>query len=269
MSDKISKVSAVLFSVYAAYCFFTGCFTYYISADFKLFSFSLWVEYFYGISTAAFAVCLMLYTFKGIKANLFKKALPIWLFINAVLSTGLSVYPAEGGIYSFFSYAVRFIIRCFLIFLVFWTLLNYDRSEKILRLSAIAVMLGFGEVLMLFIENCYELPLSSFSYVSAEIIFFYIIFFTLFLSACILRKSEKKALSYTAKIILLLYSLYTVITTIMQKAVYFFNTPKFVLYGMGFFDVVHSDMLFDAALLSGIGCIIIFILTIKSFKVKK
>ena len=268
MPDKISKVSAVLFSVYAAYCFFTGCFTYYISADFKLFSFSLWVEYFYGISTAAFAVCLMLYTFKGIKANLFKKALPIWLFINAVLSTGLSVYPAEGGIYAFFSYAVGFIIRFFLIFLVFWTLLNYDRREKILRLSAIAVMLRFGEVLMLFIENCYELPLSSFSYVSAEIIFCYIIFFALFLSACILRKSEKKALSYTAKIILLLYSLYTAVSTIMQKASYFLNIPQYV-YDSGFFNIVDSDFIFDSALLSGIGCIIIFILTIKSFKVKK
>lgn len=191
MSDKISKVSAVLFLIYAAYCFFTGCFTYYISADFKLFSFSLWVEYFYGISTAAFTVCLMLYTFKGIKANLFKKALPIWLFINAVLSTGLSVYPAEGGIYSFFSYAVRFIIRFFLIFFVFWTLLNYDRREKIFRLSAIAVMLGFGEVLMIFLKNCYELPLSSFSYVSAEIIFCYIIFFCAF-SFCLHFKKIRK-----------------------------------------------------------------------------
>ena len=57
--------------------------------------------------------------------------------------------------------------------------------------------------------------------------------------------------------------------TAKEQAVYFFNTPKFVLYGMGFFNVVHSDLLFDAALLSGIGCTIIFILTIKSFKVKK
>lgn len=269
MSVNISKISAALFSVYAAYCFLTGCFAYYISVDFKMFSFSLWVEFIYSLSTAAFAVCLMLYIFKGIKANFFKKALPLWLFINAVLSTGLSVYPAEGGIYAFFSYAAGFIIRYSLIFLILWLLDEKSGNERIFRLSAAAVLLGFAEALMIFLKQYFQILFYTQPQISIRGILYFVLLLTLFIAAAGLRKAENKALSYTAKIILLLYSIYMAVSTIMQKVSYFFNMPKYILYDTGFYDIVTSDLLFDAALLSGIGCAIIFVLTIKSFKVKK
>lgn len=267
MSVNISKISAALFSVYAAYCFLTGCFAYYISVDFKMFSLSLWVEFIYSLSTAAFAVCLMLYIFKGIKANFFKKALPLWLFINAVLSTGLSTYPTEGGIYAFFSYAAGFIIRYSLIFLILWLLDEKSGDERIFRISVTAVLLGFAESVMIFLKQYFEILLYTQPQVSIRGILYFVIFLALFIAALILRKSKIRAVYCISKIYLLLYCFFAAVLTLLLKISYFF-IPEYI-NTENFFNIMKSDLILDADFIACIGCAIIFVLTIKSVKVKK